>query len=75
MNECVYCHGQLEERRVSRMQEYNGRWILIENLQALVCEDCGETYFTPEAHDQVVALITGKQPPSRIETVEVMDAS
>jgi YgiT-type zinc finger domain-containing protein len=69
----MYCHGKLEERRVSRMQEYEGHWFLIENLPALVCADCGETYFTPEAHDQVVALITGKQPPSRMETVAVFD--
>ena len=62
MNKCRICGGELEERRVTRVQEYEGRWYLIENLPALVCRQCGETYFTPEAHDRVVALIHGRPP-------------
>ena len=74
MSECMVCHGELEERRVTRVQEYDGHWYFIENLPALVCRQCGETYFTPEAHDRLVALITGKHQPVRIERVEVLDA-
>ena len=75
MNEYGICHGELEERRVTRGQEYEGRWYLIENLSALVCRQCDETYFTPEAHDRVVGLITGEHQLVRIEVVEVLDAS
>lgn len=74
MNECMICHGKIEERRVTWMHEYEGRWYLIENLPALVCRQCGETYYTPEAHDRVVELITGKHQPVRVEIVEVLDA-
>lgn len=75
MNTCMHCKGPLEERIVTRIQEYEGRWYIIENLPALVCAQCGETYYTPEAHDRVIDLITGGAKPVRLETVAVLDAS
>ena len=75
MSECMYCKGDLEERLVARVQEYQGQWYLIENLPALVCGQCGETFYTPQAHDRVVDLITGKFSPVRTEILAVLDAS
>ncbi|MBL8154938.1 MAG: YgiT-type zinc finger protein [Anaerolineae bacterium] len=60
---------------MTRMQEYGGHWVLIENLPALVCQQCGETYYTPQAHDRVIDLITGGAEPVGVETVAVLDAS
>mgnify|MGYP001079559501 CR=1 FL=1 len=74
-NECMYCKGHLEERLVTRFQEYEGHWYIIENLPALVCPNCGGTFYTPEAHDRVVDLISSGAEPMRVETVSVMDAS
>lgn len=75
MDECLYCKGQLEEKLVSRMQEYRGRWFLIENLPALVCRQCGETFFTPQAHSLVLRLVQEGAEPVRVETLDVLDAS
>lgn len=74
-DDCHYCKGKLEERLVTRMQEFEGHWYMIENLPALVCTQCGETYYTPQSHDLVIDLITGGIAPVRQETVAVMDAS
>jgi YgiT-type zinc finger domain-containing protein len=74
-NKCLYCKGQLEERPGTRIQEYEGHWYIIENLAALVCRQCGESFYTPHAHDHVVDLITGGTEPVRMESVAVMDAS
>ena len=71
----MICKGSLEERLVSRVQEYNGHWYLIENLPALVCEQCGETYFTPEAHSLVLRLVRAGTTQLRLETLAVLDAS
>lgn len=71
---CRYCGGQLEAQRVTRLQRYEGHWYLIENVPALVCRQCGEQYFTPDAHDLVVDLISGGEEPVRTETVAVYDA-
>lgn len=75
MNECMYCKGQLEDRQVTRVQEFEGHWYIIENLPALVCRQCGETFYTPQSHDRVIELITGGTEPVRIESVAVLDAS
>lgn len=73
--ECLYCKGHLSEQLVTRLQESQGKWYIIENLPALVCEQCGEVFYTPQAHDHVIELVTGKAKPVRLETVVVMDAS
>ncbi len=72
---CLYCQGELEPQRVTRAQEVEGRWIVIENLPALVCRQCGERFYTPDAHDLVVALVQGLVKPTRTEVVEVYDAT
>lgn len=71
---CMYCGGQLEEQHVTRFQKYKDKWVLIENVPALVCSQCGEQFFTPTAHDLVVDLISGTSKPVRTETVAVYDA-
>ncbi len=75
MNECLYCKGQLEERRVSSVQEYHGQWYLIEHVPALVCKQCGETFYTPEAHSLGLRLVRESVEPVRVESLAVLDAS
>jgi YgiT-type zinc finger domain-containing protein len=72
---CIYCSGTLTQQRVTRLQRYEGHWFVIENLPAFVCDQCGETYFTPDAHDLVVDVITGGTPPTRTESIDVFDAA
>ncbi|MCK6580415.1 MAG: YgiT-type zinc finger protein [Anaerolineae bacterium] len=75
MNECLYCKGHLEARLVSRVQAYHGRWYLIEHVPALVCSQCGETFYTPQAHDLVLSLVREAAAPVRIDPLTVLDAS
>ena len=75
MTECLYCKGKLEEKTVSRVQEYHGQWYLIENVPALVCKQCGETYYTPNVHDLLLELVKAGKQPLRTETLAVLDAS
>jgi len=73
--ECLFCKGRLQKQLVTRVQEFEGHWYIIENLLAMVCSQCGETFYTPDAHDRVLDLITGGIEPIRMEVVAVMDAS
>jgi YgiT-type zinc finger domain-containing protein len=68
------CGGELEAQRVTRLQRYEGHWVLIENVPVLVCRQCGEIYYTPQAHDRVVDLISGGSQPVRTESIPVFDA-
>jgi len=75
MDECLSCKGHLEETLVSRVQEYQGRWFLIEKLPAWVCPQCGEVYYTPQAHSLVLHLVRAGTTPMRVEALDVLDAS
>jgi hypothetical protein len=43
-------------------------------VPAKVCKQCGETYFTPAAHDLVLKLVSSDTPPVRVEHLDVLDA-
>jgi YgiT-type zinc finger domain-containing protein len=72
---CQSCSGELIRRCVTRLQQYGDHWVIIENLPAMVCEQCGERYYNPEAHDQVLALVSGGKRPARDVRVPVYDAA
>jgi HTH-type transcriptional regulator / antitoxin MqsA len=74
MDACLYCKGQLEEKLVSRVQQHKDHWFLIENVPALVCRQCGETFYTPESHDLILRLVRDGGEPVRVETLNVLDA-
>lgn len=73
-HKCMYCGGTLVKRNVNRMQEFEGHWYLIENVPALVCEQCGEVYYSMAANDMVLRLVSEPNAPVREERVKVFDA-
>ena len=43
---CPVCHvGKLQERKITYTQVYEGQFIVIPNVEALVCDVCGEKVF------------------------------
>lgn len=73
-DKCIRCRGTLFGGKVSRMQEFEGHWYLIENVPALVCQQCGETYYSMEANEMVLRLVSDPSSPVRMEQVAVLDA-
>ena len=71
---CNGCGGKLTFQLVARLQEYNGQWFKIENLPAMVCEQCGDVYYTPQAHDRVLAIVQSGTSPKRTDLLQVFDA-
>ncbi|GGB46899.1 YgiT-type zinc finger domain-containing protein [Lentibacillus populi] len=48
MNTCRICQGSIEKKQITVEREWKGRKIIIEDVPALVCEQCGESYFDSE---------------------------
>jgi YgiT-type zinc finger domain-containing protein len=48
MTKCLYCKGNLVRKRVRVEKWVNEKLIVIENVPALVCEECGEKYYDAE---------------------------
>lgn len=47
--QCVQCHGQLTVGRTNYTVNRNGYHLIIDDVPAFVCEQCGEPLFAEEA--------------------------
>ncbi len=55
--ECLYCKGKMDEGRTTYPINRKGYHLLIENIPAFVCNQCGEPYFGEEEVDAIQDLI------------------
>ncbi|MBI3603295.1 MAG: type II toxin-antitoxin system MqsA family antitoxin [Nitrospirae bacterium] len=46
--DCTFCGGPVEERRVDYDYRRKGRLLIMKNVLAGVCRQCGEKYFKPD---------------------------
>lgn len=60
MNRCSVCHSQTVCQPVTYIQWYERKLVLVENVPAEVCSNCGEQYFSPEVADKVQRAITSQ---------------
>lgn len=47
LGECATCGGSLKHGRVEHPMHQRGRVLLVTNVPATVCTQCGESYFKP----------------------------
>lgn len=55
--DCYFCGGKVTTQQVNVMRHWKGRYILIENVPAHVCTQCGEQYYdavVAEAMDRIM---------------------
>ena len=45
---CTFCKGTLKEGKTDFIANYKGEVLIIRDVPAWVCEECGEAWFTPE---------------------------
>ncbi len=69
MTKCYFCGGGLEPGTVTANEWRTGNLTLIENVPALVCEKCGESYLASETCEQIDRLMA--LPPAPRRTMEV----
>ena len=53
MKTCYFCKGEVVEDRIRHMHRAEGRFILIDDLPAEVCTQCGETYLPPDSLEEI----------------------
>ena len=60
---CFLCGGLLEQKPVTKIQTNKGELIgVIENVPALVCNQCGEKYFDGPLLEKIEQLFNKQQP-------------
>lgn len=70
---CAFCKGATEERLIRYLSEFEGRVIIIENVPAEVCTQCGEKFIRPEVAEKIQRLVWEQPSPKRSAEVPVYD--
>ena len=55
--ECFMCKGELIEKKVNYMVDLEKTIIIIKDVPAKVCDQCGEQYFDDETSQNIEKII------------------
>lgn len=55
--ECGICQSETSRRKVRKQHWLDGRLYIVDNVEAEVCEECGERYFHATVIDQIDSMI------------------
>jgi YgiT-type zinc finger domain-containing protein len=62
-------HETMMDTRVTYSLELDGKFFLVENVPARLCQETGEQFFAPETVEHIHAILTSQRPPAKtIET-------
>lgn len=53
VSKCAICGGKVEEREISEELRVGNDFVVIENVRAGVCVECGEKYYPPGVLDRL----------------------
>ncbi|MFQ5633481.1 MAG: YgiT-type zinc finger protein [bacterium] len=68
---CEYCAGTIVEKRVTVHRKVKGRYVLIENIPAGVCTECGTRYYAANVLKTMEESMHGRRKAEREEVVPV----
>jgi len=57
MNRCYFCEGKLKKEKVNIARYWGKKLIALENVPALICQQCGERYFEAKVSAGIDAKI------------------
>jgi len=65
---CDLCRGQMKKQSVRYVLLYENRFVIVENVPANVCQQCGEKLFAPDIVGQLQDIVLKNQRP--VKTIE-----
>jgi len=71
--DCSFCGGEVTEQLVTVVRFYKGRIIIIENVPAGVCRQCGERYYRGAVVEEMERLMESSSKATRQVMVPVME--
>ena len=71
MSMCPFCKGRVHPERVEHVHRWGERLVILRNVPADVCTQCGEVFFGPEALRAMDAVVTGDLTPEQHRSVPV----
>ena len=68
---CEYCDGLIVEKKVDLYRKVKGKPVLIENVHAGVCTECGTRYYAANVLKTIEETIRGRRKAEREVLVPV----
>jgi YgiT-type zinc finger domain-containing protein len=68
---CEYCGGTIVEKRVTLHRKVQGNYVLLENVPAGVCTQCGTRYYSANVLKTIEESIRGRRRAEREVLVPV----
>lgn len=69
---CDSDNAQTVTKRVTKHHRLDGKWYVVENVEAEVCPECGGPYYTAKTLDMLDAMLRGAHVVKRRMDVEVI---
>lgn len=69
---CEFCQGETVKRQTRKQHWCSGRLYIIENVDAEICQECGERYYHAKTLDKLDALLKGDHDVKEHLDVEVV---
>ena len=71
---CSVCGSkESSEEFVEEVFRIDGKYVLVDQIPAGVCDRCGEETFSPETTERVRLLVHGKAKPTKSIALKVFD--
>ncbi len=68
---CEYCGGEIVEKPVTMHRKVRGNYVLLENVPAGVCRQCGTRYYSANVLKTIEENLRGRRRASREIVVTV----
>lgn len=66
---CPLCGGSLSKKTITHEERHNGQLYIFENVEALVCNQCGEEYLSAKILEEMDRVVReGRKPTRKMET-------
>jgi len=72
LTKCYFCKGKVTEQKINVDFRWGEELLVIENVPAEVCQQCGEKYFEAEVYKQMERLAKSKAKPLRHLSIDVI---
>ncbi|HJH27258.1 MAG TPA: hypothetical protein C5S37_10960 [Methanophagales archaeon] len=75
VSKCAICGGKVEEREISEEVKIRNDFVVIENVRAGVCVECGERYYPPGVVDRLRGIERSLMDREKLKRLDVIGST
>ncbi len=72
---CEFCEGKTTKKYVTKLHWFHGNLYVIEDVEAEVCQECGERYFHAKTLDQIEGFLQAEHPVNNNQALKLSEST